>query len=286
MFFACAGLILASIDQILPDLYDNAIILGALSFVVGFLYLIDLSDPLARKIPTTTQTDATMAQGTSSMQSNVGQIQKSVKISKDVQTGTDSLPTTPQLQYNSRTNTLRSLSRQSQYNNNGHSNHGVDMHEIDIVETKNYPERQSPVFSKVKLPTEKKPTKQKDVARNYYNRGFLEPWEELESPIIVKPPSVSPSRGSFRTRSPDVYHSNTYVQAPPVDKGLTVIRKSRPVRYTYYPDYSLDEKEHEEEEQPQPIRRGYVAQAAALWDSRVSGKSVRSLRPGSTDTNV
>lgn len=321
MFFACAGLILASLDQILPELYDNAIILGGLSFLVGLLYLIDLADPLARKIQTTTQTDSGTSVGqtdlTVQQKQKVSQTstgvstavnnnnpsggdtwRKQLTISKDAQTGTDSLPTTPTQIHVSRSNTMRQQVMPPFY----HPPPGNDpmlmegMHEVDFVETKNYPHRQSPIFSKVKVGQERKPVKQKDIARNYVNRGFLEQWEEEEPVLVNKPPSsISPSRMSQRARSPDLYHSSTYIQAPPVDKGtLSVIRKSKPVLYTYYPEFSttIDEKEQEEEEQqPPPMRRGYVATAAAMWDSRVSQKSMNRpggsmRRAGSQDTNV
>lgn len=315
MFFACAGLILASLDQILPELYDNAIVLGSLSFIVGMLYLIDLGDPLARKVPTTTQTDGGVVSNAAQQEKpQVTQTNTSVNtspsgdgdntwkgqttISKDAQTGTDSLPTTPNVVHVSRTSTMRQQVMPPFEHHPPPNHHLMEgLHETDFVETKSYPHRQSPVFSKVKMGQERKPVKQKDsIGRNYVNRGFLEQWEEEEPVLVNKPPSsISPSRMSIRTRSPDLYHSSTYVQAPPVDKGtLSIIRKSKPVLYTYYPEFSttIDEKEHEEEEQqPPPMRRGYVATAAAMWDSRVSQKSVHRhggsmRRAGSQDTNV
>uniref|UniRef100_A0AAG5DMY4 Uncharacterized protein n=1 Tax=Anopheles atroparvus TaxID=41427 RepID=A0AAG5DMY4_ANOAO len=57
LFFAAGGLVFASIDQVHPDLHDNAIILGCLSFVVAILFVIDLADPLARMTAHMTQTD-------------------------------------------------------------------------------------------------------------------------------------------------------------------------------------------------------------------------------------
>ena len=67
-FFCCSfnlnllnslgGLVFASIDQVPDDLIDNAIILGCLSFVVAFLFLIDLTDPLGKRKTGSTQTNA------------------------------------------------------------------------------------------------------------------------------------------------------------------------------------------------------------------------------------
>uniref|UniRef100_A0A1B0GIR8 Uncharacterized protein n=3 Tax=Lutzomyia longipalpis TaxID=7200 RepID=A0A1B0GIR8_LUTLO len=57
MFFVMGGLVFASIDQVPSALHDNAIILGCLSFLVAFLFIVDLSDPLARHRSGATQTD-------------------------------------------------------------------------------------------------------------------------------------------------------------------------------------------------------------------------------------
>lgn len=56
MFFAMGGLVLAALDQVPSGLHDNAIILGVLSFIVGFLFLYDLSDPLRSTTSEMTQT--------------------------------------------------------------------------------------------------------------------------------------------------------------------------------------------------------------------------------------
>ncbi|XP_059622566.1 uncharacterized protein LOC132265806 [Phlebotomus argentipes] len=58
MFFVMGGLVFAALDQVPSALHDNAIILGCLSFLVAFLFIVDLSDPLARHRSGATQTDA------------------------------------------------------------------------------------------------------------------------------------------------------------------------------------------------------------------------------------
>lgn len=58
LLFLIMGLIvLASIDQIPFGLIDNAIILGLMSILVAFIFLVDLSDPLAMRRRSTTQTE-------------------------------------------------------------------------------------------------------------------------------------------------------------------------------------------------------------------------------------
>ncbi|XP_062560681.1 uncharacterized protein LOC134224982 [Armigeres subalbatus] len=85
LFFAAGGLVFASIDQVHPDLHDNAIILGCLSFLVAILFVIDLADPLARMTAHMTQTD-------SSSMTNVSRgsdTEKAIALKKDVSTDTE-----------------------------------------------------------------------------------------------------------------------------------------------------------------------------------------------------
>ncbi|XP_058459771.1 uncharacterized protein LOC131435664 [Malaya genurostris] len=85
LFFAAGGLVFASIDQVHPDLHDNAIILGCLSFLVAILFIIDLADPLARMTAHTTQTDSSSLAGVS----RASDIEKD-SLKKDVSTDTES----------------------------------------------------------------------------------------------------------------------------------------------------------------------------------------------------
>lgn len=278
MFFACAGLILASLEQILPDLYDNAILLGVLSVAVGLLYLIDMADPLSRKMPMTTQTETQI-----STISHPTMMNMPIKLHKDAQTATDSYPPTPQM------NREPSMGRGS-----------GSADTVDFVEVKQYPEKQSPKFASVRE-SRLIPGGNKMALKEY-----PEPWEEFEPSVVFKPPSIRSLRGA--TQSPDYgYQSATYVAAPPVDRGNLVIKKARPMMYHYYPDYSTTSPtsdhslseihhHHHQQQQPhhqlhqdnhQPIKRGYVANAARLWDSRVSGKSsTTNNKPSPLNTNV
>lgn len=247
MFFACAGLILASLEQILPDLYDNAILLGVLSVIVGLLYLVDMADPLSRKVPSMTQTE---------IQTITSPI-SAVKLHKDAQTTTDSYPPTPQLEQ-------RPHQRDTPPKNDV----------VDFVEVKQYPEKQSPKFATVR--------ESRLIKNHHAVKEYPEPWEEFEPSILSKPPSLRSSRAP--TQSPDFgYQSASYVQAPQVDRGNLVIKKARPMMYHYYPEYSKHIEEQDVEELPQ-IKRGYVANAARLWDSRMSSKS--NNQPNSMNTIV
>lgn len=50
-------MVFAALDQVPHQLVDNSIILGCLSFLVAFLFLIDLADPLGRRRTENTQTN-------------------------------------------------------------------------------------------------------------------------------------------------------------------------------------------------------------------------------------
>lgn len=66
MFLIMGALVLAAIDQVPHALIDNAIIMGLLSFLVAFIFLIDLSDPLPMRRRTShvqTNTNATNEMG-------------------------------------------------------------------------------------------------------------------------------------------------------------------------------------------------------------------------------
>lgn len=79
------GLVFASIDQVHPDLHDNAIILGCLSFLVAILFVIDLADPLARMTAHTTQTDSSSMTNVS----RASETEKGITLKKDVSTDTE-----------------------------------------------------------------------------------------------------------------------------------------------------------------------------------------------------
>lgn len=57
MFLIMGGLVLAAIDQVPHALIDNAIVMGLLSFLVAFIFLIDLSDPLPMRRTSHVQTN-------------------------------------------------------------------------------------------------------------------------------------------------------------------------------------------------------------------------------------
>ncbi|XP_055627821.1 uncharacterized protein LOC129769519 [Toxorhynchites rutilus septentrionalis] len=84
MFFATGGLVFASIDQVHPDLHDNAIILGCLSFLVAILFIFDLADPMARMTAHMTQTEgSTVAKVSQATETEKDMLKKDVAADVD-----------------------------------------------------------------------------------------------------------------------------------------------------------------------------------------------------------
>ncbi|XP_058066896.1 uncharacterized protein LOC131216426 [Anopheles bellator] len=165
LFFAAGGLVFASIDQVHPDLHDNAIILGCLSFLVAILFVIDLADPLARMTAHMTQTES------GSGLTRGADVTDRVSLKKDVATDTEQAPifvvskaesTLQQPQHQNH----HHHNHQTHHNHQNHQNHQNHNHQRSddyrdgdtsplsrsaesIVERKVYPSSQVPVFAHV-----------------------------------------------------------------------------------------------------------------------------------------
>lgn len=122
-FFAMGAVVFAAIDQIPEDLIDNAVILGCLSFVVAFLMLIDLFDPMAprssQRSPTSNRTIEDINSHNPAAQSDVINM-KSLSNSGDYQRSDD----------------------------------------VDTVHSSTLPIAQTPVFEKILMPEKLRPVKQ------------------------------------------------------------------------------------------------------------------------------
>lgn len=136
-FIAMGGLVFASIEQVPPDLHENAIILGSLSFFIALLFLIDLADPMARYTSNHTQTDhISNAQSSTQTQSQSTEF-------KQLNIPNLKVDTTP----------LPSPEHEG-VPPNGYYFSGD---QVDIVQTRIAPSPQHPVFAKVLMPEKKRP---------------------------------------------------------------------------------------------------------------------------------
>uniref|UniRef100_A0A182J8J8 Uncharacterized protein n=1 Tax=Anopheles atroparvus TaxID=41427 RepID=A0A182J8J8_ANOAO len=188
LFFAAGGLVFASIDQVHPDLHDNAIILGCLSFVVAILFVIDLADPLARMTAHMTQTDtsalaASAGRGTDATDRPI--LKKDVSTDTIMSTNTTTTTTTDPTVFvvskpdgqNHSAPTSRNQQQVQDYREEPFLNRSSE----SIIERKVYPSAQVPVFAHVRAPEESRRIAGKEIQylprhdyrdrRNYRDAG-------------------------------------------------------------------------------------------------------------------
>lgn len=139
LFFAVAGLVFASIDQVPSDLHNFAIILGCLSCMIALLFIIDLSDPLASYSSNSTQTK--------------------------LQTQTQTYPTNVRVELPEKVIVAEHSrdERDSRYNDPAF----INQPNSDTVERTVLPRVQTPVFEKVYIGPEKIRPMKKDIPATY-----------------------------------------------------------------------------------------------------------------------
>ncbi|KFB46471.1 hypothetical protein ZHAS_00014456 [Anopheles sinensis] len=259
LFFAAGGLVFASIDQVHPDLHDNAIILGCLSFVVAILFVIDLADPLARMTAHMTQTDTstlTAGRGTDATDRPI--------LKKDVATDTTIATTEP---------TVFVVSKPESQNHAPPSARSQQVHDYreepflnrsaeSIVERKVYPSAQVPVFAHVRAPEESRRIAGKEIQflprhdyrdrRNYRDAGPAYPTNRSsthapppthhhQQPQNHHQPQHQHQHQQPQHRGSPGYHDNdsfvddilpsrrsTYVPADKFDQEAMQMHRSRP----------------------------------------------------------
>uniref|UniRef100_A0A182P5E2 Uncharacterized protein n=1 Tax=Anopheles epiroticus TaxID=199890 RepID=A0A182P5E2_9DIPT len=241
LFFAAGGLVFASIDQVHPDLHDNAIILGCLSFLVAILFVIDLADPLARMTAHMTQTETSTLTARDTPDRAI--------LKKDVSTDTE-----PTVFIVSKADTNISQHHQPSPNNHHHHHHHQDhqpMHDYreesplnrsaeSIVERKVYPSAQVPVFAHVRAPEESRRIAGKEIQylprndfrdrRNYRDAGPASYATNRASTASPTAPNGHQTR--HHSNVPGSYHDN--------DSFVDDIQPSR--RSTYVPADKFDQE--------------------------------------------
>ncbi|CAO1412118.1 unnamed protein product [Diamesa tonsa] len=265
MFFGVGGLVFASIDQVPDDLIDNAIILGCLSFIVAFLFLIDLTDPMGKRKAGSTQTNAT--------DENDSRINKQ-----------------HQKQLISTISTVDEQLQQQQHQQNYHSYNPQNQHQQhqqrqvypsqyvseEFVQTQTLPTVQQPIFAKVKQPT-------------ILNHFETEPYKKILNRSTQQPPQHQQQHQQYssvahkRYQDPPNFNDNmsyaedfdtrnkqTYFPAQKVDQGKMIIRdyskqKSEPPKCNCNEQHEQTDEDNEES----PIKSGYVSHVAKLWDNRM-----------------
>lgn len=226
----------ASIDQVHPDLHDNAIILGCLSFFVAILFVIDLADPLARMTAHMTQTEvSSTAHDTPDA--------RAATLKKDVSTDTTE-PTVFVVSKPEQLNGHHQHPPSQQHNHHHHDHQAPHEYREDsplnrsaesIVERKVYPSAQVPVFAHVRAPEESRRIAGKEIQylprndfrdrRNYRDAGPA-------SYATNRPPTNHSNGHPVRHHSTGAYHDN--------DSFVEDIQPSR--RSTYVPADKFDQE--------------------------------------------
>lgn len=316
---------LASIDQVPEELIDNAIVLGCLSFFVAFVFLIDLSEKMAKRRTDATQTDSnsidrhyskSLSMTTINSQANLVESDENNRRNRESmrsnlrQPDMNSQQTNPFVEQQPVSEPQRLVAHNgaaqqqtqphqqqqfTEYHDQGfhsqpHSIHSTQQfptttYAEDVVETNILPTAQMPVFSKVK---------QTPMAVNHLES---EPYKKIlhrsNQPYTRyhDPAQHHHNDPSFYDDF-NSYRQQTYYQGPKVDQGKLVIR-----------DYSQHPHEHKQpcncqnhqcgesgghEKEGGTMKAGYVSQVAKLWDSRMkSNESAARSQPREyRNTNV
>lgn len=281
MFLIMGGLVLAAIDQVPYALIDNAIIMGLLSFLVAFIFLIDLSDPLPMR--------------------RVSHAQTSMNPTHEIGTQSDQ---------------TQGKTEGSYASNLAQSIHPQVGQRID----KDYPrqptlpaDRRPPPFASPPLPTQQRPTKLKHhrvspeqhpqtPQRQQQFIGNPETTSQRHEPVvghILTPEKVRaqktkiPTKGAFivdevpksrrhndqQLSEDDTMSrisSHSYVRTAEVD----TLPKEDNLCVPSIDSCGEKNKECGEEETDSPIVPGYVASTAKMWDKR--SKSTSSILGSNT----
>jgi hypothetical protein len=301
--------VLASIDQVPDELIDNAIVLGCLSFFVAFVFLIDMSERMAKRRTDATQTDSnsidrhyskSLSMTTISSQANLIDSDETNKRNRESMRSNHHTQTDANNQQSQQSSSAPFVNsqniheqRQPTYNGNAqpsnmteyqhdqgfhsqpHSTHSaqqipVSTYVEDVVETQTLPKAQVPVFSKVKQ------------APTLLNHFESEPYKKILSRSNHQQSHTRYHDQAQHNNDPtfyddfNSYRRQTYYQGPKVDQEKFVIR-----------DYSHQPPQHQhkqstcncqnhqcsekegQEQESAAMKAGYVSQVAKLWDSRV-----------------
>lgn len=276
------GLVLAAFDQVPAELRDNSVILGCLSFFVALVMLYDLSDPMARHVTDTTQTEpdltttrttmttATNTQPLTTVSSNVesGQMTNgenpSIKTSNSMKTHQSQpmrsdrnainesvVDNGPHQMQSERLANANQMYAQTEHidspdvediTKNGHYHRSDN---VDFVQMQSLPQAEQPVFERVLLPEKKRPTLNK--MPNPQTRAVVQTVNH--NALHSSPPSANLPSDFVDNYAPadySHYHNTNYNQKP----QYAVAQRHQPVSNQPY-------------HQQQPIRQSTYAQISS-----------------------
>lgn len=267
---------LAAFDQVPSELHDNSLILGGLSFLVGFIMLFDLSDPMARLVADTTQTDdnltiqstethnqATLS--TNNIHKNNNNDRTDVGQKTNIENTTSELPTQRM--------TITSLATGPPYHRDS----------VDFVQMEQMPHAQQPIFEQVLIPEKKRSivTKVPDPGTNAAHREIIHRQPPMHSTSYYdeyRPSEVAPRypMHAINMRQPSRFRDiedggpmmviRDYSRVIPQSNGGC---GSTAHHYNVMNSSNENNKRRTQtHQQPDPIRPGFVANAAKMWNRR------------------
>lgn len=304
-FYIVGGIVLAAFDQVPSELRDNSLILGGLSFLVGFIMLFDLADPMARYVEDTTQTDNTYL----SHQNMTDQLASPTNISDSQavaqQTVLTSTINNNEISQFTQQEDANAISLEPRLDINDITKNG-NYHKsdsFDYVHVQKLPRIQQPVFEQVLMPEKKRPTIHRiqipesnathqqiihqTSGDKHLNNKYLYDDRQLDHHQNDDHATRKNAIG-YQSRNRNV-ESNT--------QPMMVVRNySRVVPTSTYRDTDILDKYEQDHQRnfdyhngsyvrnehtnhtvyrghvANPIRPGFVANAAKLWDQKVAAQ--------------
>lgn len=278
------GVVFSAFDQVPSDLHINAIVLGCLSFLVAFLMLIDLADPMARHTNDTTQTDFPVPTGLPAQEIKEINTIGPHMIAKPI-------PTAANIQVHP------NRSHRTSDVVNPTNGQYVRGDEVDFVQAHMTPSAQEPIFEKLLLPEKQRPHRQ-NIPDPHSNRARLEyqatpaysyepsaQQQPIEQPNVPyrsqfdarshQPQSYSRqstynlSRGPPQPRHPPHQHQHNFentsqrhynIRTSPTHRNPSTNRRRS--------SHCSNNNSSGDEDNSRAIRPGFVAHAARFWDQR------------------
>lgn len=297
LFFAMGGLVLAAIDQVPSNLIDNAIVLGCLSFFVGLLFLIDISDPLRVTDNEATQTDAErenltpieiQAKNTQSMQTvgvpapvsieerlNIDESAKEINVIE-----TNVLPSRQMPRVIKEPDAIQ-IPKHSQNRYTIHAPSNVHWHDYDVESIPNY------VKGDAKQVQDNRGFIDEGIQQHLAPHHYQPQYTRQQSQPVFnrsREQTRQPYRKSHSVENFENLPQSSYLRGPEVDHNNIVMHQHN--KDSCCSHRHRHQQPRMRREPLTPATPGYVAHAAKMWEKRSRSQSPSSTSILGLQTNV
>lgn len=292
------GIVLAAFDQVPSALHDNSLIVGGLSFLVGFIMLFDLYDPMARHVADTTQTDENLTapsiethlsvststdtnhiNGNNNNNFNANENKNGTQRDYESNAVTNS-PDTERTRNETQTK-HRQISTSTSYLSYQDDN-------VDFVHTEQLPHAQKPVFEQVLMPEKRRSVVQRvpDPGTNALHSEVIQRSSSAQHSLPYYDKYKQWGGGTMMGYPMHDVNKGQPTQFRDIEDGgppMMVIRDySRVVPYKHevpggtrhhhnamnHSDSDKNRWRVAKKQQANPIRPGFVANATRMWNRR------------------